>query len=318
MSVATRRPRWRAALLLGLCLVACQPLGHPFGDDRPSADLLRVPDTASVAVAPIEGEPRATAAALARAMAKALQDRDVPASDRTASLGSYILTGRISQSPKAKDGTTELVVYWRLRDRAGHTIAQRTDRLRAKTAKWSSGDVEAVTQLAAAGAPVLAEAMAEKRPAAAAAAPAPFVGGAPAPAAPPAPKPAAPGGRIRLAVRNAEGATGDGDKALASAIAAVLRTKDLDIVTDAGAKADLYLQCDVAASPPKAGKQHIKIVWRVRRPDGSEIGTVGQENDVPAGLLSGPWGDVAYTVAMAAGDGIVALVERGAPAPGHS
>ena len=51
----------------------------------------------------------------------------------------------------------------------------------------------------------------------------------------------------------------------------------------------------------------------MRRKDGSEIGTVVQENDVPAGLLDGPWGDVAYTVAVAAQDGIMALIARGAP-----
>ena len=35
---------------------------------------------------------------------------------------------------------------------------------------------------------------------------------------------------------------------------------------------------------------------------GAEIGTVGQENDVPGGLLDGAWGDLAYSVAIAAGD----------------
>jgi hypothetical protein len=40
---------------------------------------------------------------------------------------------------------------------------------------------------------------------------------------------------------------------------------------------------------------------------------VGQENDVPRGRLDGPWGDIAYTVAIAAGDGIMQLVDRGAP-----
>ena len=51
----------------------------------------------------------------------------------------------------------------------------------------------------------------------------------------------------------------------------------------------------------------------MRRKDGGEIGTVGQENDVPAGLLDGAWGDVAYMVAVSAQDGIMELVVRGAP-----
>jgi hypothetical protein len=53
----------------------------------------------------------------------------------------------------------------------------------------------------------------------------------------------------------------------------------------------------------------------VRRKDGGEIGTVGQENDVPTGLLNGPWSDVAYMVAASAQDGIMQLVARGAPQP---
>ena len=70
---------------------------------------------------------------------------------------------------------------------------------------------------------------------------------------------------------------------------------------------------DVVVANPKAGKQNVKIVWRVRGKDGGEIGTVGQENDVPAGLLDGAWGDVAYMVAVSAQDGIMQLVARGAP-----
>ena len=50
----------------------------------------------------------------------------------------------------------------------------------------------------------------------------------------------------------------------------------------------------------------------MRRKDGGEIGTVGQENEIPAGLLDGPWGDVAYMVAVSAQDGIMELVARGA------
>ena len=75
------------------------------------------------------------------------------------------------------------------------------------------------------------------------------------------------------------------------------------------------LDATVAIAQPKAGKQNVKIVWHVRRKDGTEIGTVGQENDVPTGLLDGAWGDVAYMVAVSAQDGIMQLVARGAPQP---
>jgi hypothetical protein len=87
------------------------------------------------------------------------------------------------------------------------------------------------------------------------------------------------------------------------------------VVVANGGKADLYVVGDVAVSPVKPDKQHVKIVWHVRRADGAEIGTVGEENDVPKGMLDGPWGDLAYGVAIAAGDGLMQLVARGAPEP---
>ena len=93
----------------------------------------------------------------------------------------------------------------------------------------------------------------------------------------------------------------------------VLKRADLTVLDDANAKADLYLDGEVTVAPVKPDKQHVKVVWHVRRADGAEIGTVGQENDVPKGLLDGPWGDVAYSVAIAAADGLAQLIARGAP-----
>jgi hypothetical protein len=284
--------RWRSAIVLGGCVAACQPLPHPFADDRPPAALLAVPDTASVTIAPLAGEPHATAAALGKAMAQALQQREIAASDKTTSLGSYELSGRITQSPTKKDGSAELSVEWQLRDPAGSTLAKRTERLVAAAEKWAAGDKETVGRLAETSAEQLASAMIDQAPVAAAAV-----------------------GKTRLAIRKVEGATGDGSSSLAAAIAAVLKHADIEIITDEKAKADLYLDGNVSVAPPKAGKQNVKIVWHVRRPDGSEIGTVGEENDVPSGMLNGPWGDVAYSVAISAGNGIMALVDRGVPPP---
>jgi hypothetical protein len=94
----------------------------------------------------------------------------------------------------------------------------------------------------------------------------------------------------------------------------VLKQQQLTIVA-AGEKPDLLVEGEVTVDPVKANKQHVKIMWRVRRADGGEIGTVGQENDVPRGALDGPWGDLAYSVAIAASDGLMQLIARGAPAP---
>src|SRR5579875_2115318 len=117
--------------------------------------------------------------------------------------------------------------------------------------------------------------------------------------------------QIRLLIGPVTGAPGDGDRALARAIALVLKRPDLIILTgEKGAKPDLVLDAAVTVGRPQAGKEHVGIVWRLARAGGGEIGTVAQQNDVPAGLLDGPWGNIAWSVAVAAQEGIAQLLAR--------
>jgi hypothetical protein len=275
-----------------LWLAACQPLPHPFADDapEPGSPILTLRDMPSVSIAPLEGGPEATAVKLAPAMAKALQQREIAASARNAGLNSYELSGRIQAMPP-EGGKTALVALWLLRDPSGKLLGARAVRIEANSGDWQAGNSDAVDRVAAAGADALAGLIEDK-----------------------APVEAESGGRTRLFISGVEGAPGDGGSALEKAIAPLLERHDVSVVTDANAPADLVLAADVSVAPARAGKQHVKIVWHVRKKDGGEIGTVAQENDVPAGLLSGAWGDVAYAVAQAADDGIMALVDRAAPA----
>jgi hypothetical protein len=224
-------------------------------------------------------------------MASALQQREIAASDKTASIGSYELVGRIEEMPPFGDKAA-LVAVWELHDPSGQSLGERTERLEAAAHDWEEGSDDAVAHLAAASAERLAALLQDDAPAEAEA-----------------------GGKTRLLITGVEGAPGDGGESLPKAIAEILKRQDVAIVTDPEAKADLVLAADVVVAKPKAGKQNVKIVWRVRNKDGGEIGTVGQENDVPAGLLDGAWGDVAYMVAVSAQDGIMQLVARGAPPP---
>ena len=290
MNTAPRRCAATAIILL-LSGASCQPLPHPFAYDvpPPGSPILTLPDMASVSIAPLAGGPRATAIKLGPAMAKALQARDIAASDRTAGLGSYALLGRIQAMPP-KHGKVGLVVLWELRDPSGKRLDARAAHAVAASGDWEAGNDDAIARLAAAGADQLAGLMQDQAPVAAAA-----------------------GGRTRLLIGAVTGAPGDGGKALEKAITLLLKRQDLAIVTDPHAGADLVLDAAVALDRSGAGQQHVRIVWRMRRKDGDEIGTVAQENDVPTGLLNGAWGDVADAVAAAAQDGIMALVARGAP-----
>jgi hypothetical protein len=287
--------RWAAALLLALG--SCQPLPHPFADDRPPPSLLTVRDSAGVTIGPIAGTPAATAEKLRDAVAKELQKHDIPASATTASVASYQLTGRIEEAPPAL-GKARLTVFWRLQNAAGKVVGERQPFFEAPPPDWTAGADGPVGELAAASADTLAPLLSDE--------PLPHPLAAVATAVE---------GRTRLAIGGVEGAPGDGDTSLAGSITAVLKRHDIDIVTDPKSTAGLKLDAQVAMSPGDAGKQHIKIVWRLHRADGSQIGTVAQENDVPKGTLDGAWGDIAYTVAVAAEGGILELIARSGPPP---
>ena len=283
-------------------LVACQPLPHPFADDRPPAALLEIRDSPGVAVTPVVGQPAAIAPKLAPAMAQAFLKRDIPASDRTTNLESYQLYGRLAQS-RTSGGKSSVTALWRLYNAKGRTVGERTVKLDGDTREWQTGGDAAVDRLAAASTDALASLLEDKAPAAATAA-----------AAAPADT-----GRIRIAVDKISGAPGDGAASLKAAVEAVLKQQqNLTVIDAGGGKPDLLVAADVAVTPAKPGQQHLKIVWHVRRAGGAggEIGTVGQENDVPKGTLNDAWGDLAYNIAIAAGDGLMQLVEHaGAPAP---
>jgi hypothetical protein len=272
-------------------VAACQPLPHPFADDVPrrGSPILDLRDNASVTIAPIEGVPRATAEKLGHAMASALQEHEIAASEKAASIGSYELVGRIQETPAAA-GKVALVAVWALRDPSGQQLGERSERVEAAASDWQEGSDDAVGRLAAASATRLVALLQDDTP-----------------------TEAEIGGRTRLRIDAVTGAPGDGGESLPKAITEFLKKQDLVVVTDPEAAADLVLDANVAVTPPKSGQQHVKIVWHVRRKDGAEIGTVGQENDVPTGLLDGPWGDVAYMIAVSAQDGIMQLVARGAP-----
>lgn len=278
-----------AGLALAAALVACQPLPHPFADDRPSAALLQVPDSMDIAVGNFDGEPRATAVKLSAAAADQLLKHDITASATAASRSGYTLDGRINEgAPQA--GKATVTVIWRLHDPTGKTIVEHRTQLSGSVHDWQQGADAQVAQLAAAGADVLASLITETTPKE---------------------QPQA-SGRVRVAVRKVAGAPGDGNNSLAASITAVLKHADIELVDATQGKPDLDVDAMVSIVP-KGDRQHVKIVWRVSRATGAEIGTVVQENDVPRGQLDGAWGDIAYTVAIAAGGGIMQLVDRGAP-----
>ncbi len=286
---AARRVARPACVVLAGLAAACQPLPHPFADDRPPAALVAVPGNFDITVGAFDGQPRATAAKLPAAVASALLQHNIPASDKTWSKDNYQLDGRIEERLE-QPGKSLVTVFWRLRDPRGNVVTERNDRLSAPTGDWDNGKDEQIAQLAAVGAGGLAALLTDDTP-----------------------REQPGGGRIRVAVRKIAGAPGDGDTSLASSLTELLQHRDVQLVDAVKGTPDVAVDADVKVDPVKDGKQHVKIVWHVVRGAGAEVGQVAQENDIPRGQLDGAWGDIAYSVAMAAEGGIMRLVERGAP-----
>ncbi|MFN3461461.1 MAG: hypothetical protein ACK4ZN_10675 [Oceanibaculum sp.] len=278
--------------LLALTLAACQPLPQPFqpaDKDRAANPLLEIPGGEGVMVLPVVGTaPEAgqeAAIALARAIARALNDQGLPAST-TGNAASLILRGEADLQERT-DSRDRVRVAWTLFDAAGREMQRHESLWWVNRPHWERGTPETLAGMAAEAAPALARA----------------IQGEPIRQVPVV---------DRLYIWSVDGAPGDGNVALKRMVEASLKERGLRI---AGAMEEdaLVLLGSVAIDPlPGKPQERVTVRWSVIRLDGREIGTVEQSNPVPAGALNGSWGQVAYLVAEAAADGIVQLVRESA------
>lgn len=280
------------ALLVPVLLAACQPLPQPFQPaDKSSAanPLLDLPGGEGVMMLPVTGTaPEAgpeAAVALARAIAKALNDQGLPAST-TGNAGSLVLRGEADLQERT-DNRDRVRVAWTLFDAAGREIQRHESLWWVNRPHWERGTPETLAGMAAEAAPALVRAI-QGEPIRQV----PVVDG--------------------LYIWSVDGAPGDGNVALKRMVAASLKERGLRL-TEAMDEDALVLLGSVAIDPvPGKRQEQVTVRWSVIRLDGREIGTVEQSNPVPEGALNGSWGQVAYLVAEAAADGIVQLVQEAA------
>ena len=117
-------------------------------------------------------------------------------------------------------------------------------------------------------------------------------------------KPAEP--LVHIAVADAPG---DGETALAAALAKRLAAAGLK--EGSPHSPSIYLiEGIVEVAPAKAGRQSVRIDWRVYAPDGGTLGGVSQTKLVRKGALDKKWGAAADAAARAAADGIAKLIPR--------
>ncbi|MEM7777815.1 MAG: hypothetical protein AAF732_19675, partial [Pseudomonadota bacterium] len=109
------------------------------------------------------------------------------------------------------------------------------------------------------------------------------------------------------------GAPGDGSKSLSRALRRELNKGGVRLTGAPNPRA-FNINGKVALGAAKSGKQSIQIDWVVTDANGTNVGTVTQKNEIPAGSLNGAWGQTADAAAAAAAQGIVRLMRQNATA----
>jgi hypothetical protein len=112
-----------------------------------------------------------------------------------------------------------------------------------------------------------------------------------------------------LAYVTVAGAPGDGEQALAAALASELAARGLKSAD--AFQANVYeVQGTVKLAPAGKGRQNVTIVWVVLGPDGTQLGITRQTKTVRKGSLDQRWGPAARAAATAAAADIVKLIPR--------
>ncbi len=267
-------------------LAACGRLPRPF-QGTVAPELLDLGDGAGIRVQPLGGDAPGGPRAAAEIMAEALQALEVPAATGSGNRASRPLYGSASVSPAGTED--RIVLLWELREPSGEVIGiHRVESLLPRGA-WQAGDPAVIGPRIAAAAPAIAAMVQEEAVERVAI-------------------PGFPG--ASLAILPLLDVPGDGATSLRAALEADLRAADLPL-TDQPRGEDLLIRGTVALTPPKDGLQHVSLDWiLVKAADGTQIGHVAQESDIPAGSLDGPWGSVAEDISRAATAGLVDLLEQ--------
>lgn len=116
------------------------------------------------------------------------------------------------------------------------------------------------------------------------------------------------GGAVTALVPQVVGAPGDGSRSLAAALRNELMRNGVKPAPPGSPAHRVEGRVQMGAA--QGGQQPIKIDWVVKDPRGQSLGTVSQENKIPAGSLDGQWGGTATAAAVAATQGILKLLPQ--------
>ena len=307
---------------LSACGTSSNILGS--GDSTPSLAQQPAAPPAQVAtrvtIAPVIGAPEAVAKQITSQLTKDLEQHRVAVSESASDAANYTLRGYVVA---AKERTGTKVSYiWDLTDPAGKRVNRITGEEIASGATnsdpWAAVSPSIMQSISTKTASQLASWLSSQPQAAAiAAAPTatpvsmPTSGGTALGAAPPSTTAsiARDAAAVTATVPSVTGAPGDGSVSLTTAIQRELSRSGVSLSEQATQTA-YRVEGKVKLGQGKDGKQPIQIDWFVKDPQGKQLGTVSQKNEIPEGSLNGSWGKVADAAAAAAAQGILKLLPK--------
>jgi hypothetical protein len=272
--------------------------------------------SSTLVLAPIVGPPPNVASEMTTALIAAGKERKL--NIVTSGSGDFNMRGYLAASSEKKGARVSYI--WDITDSKGARVARFSGEeaiaSRSSSDPWSGVDSGAIRSIAGKSTSQIAAGMPRRGvlsggvSSASESAPA---GGSTTPAATPAPA-AAPAakGPVMAQVPYVTGAPGDGRSSLTAAIKKRLYAGGVKLAggSESAGRNVYTVKGVVSVKDAGGGKETIKIDWQVIDPNGRSLGNVTQQNTIPKGSLSGPWGAIADAAAGAAANGIIKLLPK--------
>lgn len=280
-------------------LAACGPLPRPFQPEQKRLGdnpLLILPDGRGIAVAPVTGDVPDDGGVFAKAMARALQDANIPATVGTGGRNTRWLLGHAEREGAAADGgnaVERLRLVWELYDAGGGRLGTHEQFIAFPAGEWPEG-YAATAESAANEAASSIAAFVQK----------PDVVETELPGYPP-------GTRIHVEPP----AAGDGEHARVLAASMRRRLEGAGLpLTDDPQPGDVIVAHELSFGPERGGVTDVSLVWRVRREgDADDFGDLRQDNAVPTAQIEAEWQALSRLIVEAAAADLRRVIAAGAP-----
>ena len=278
-----------ALALLALAATACQPLPQPFQpltSKKTANPLLKLVGRSGVIVRPVAGMPEDSGAVLAREVAAALVDRNLPAFTEGGNRSSLVLTGQAIATPRG--GTrSEIRVIWRVSDRDGIQRGEHALNIATRQTAWTQGSLALLREIAQKSAGKIAE----------------IVQG------PAVRDHTADRVQRTLHVWKIDGAPEPAGALLRSELETALRRQAFR-VSSKMRDDSVIIVGTVNLALRKNEQRELSLEWAVMSADGRELGKLRQKNTVAPDALETDWPKIARGIALGAAQSIGYILKK--------